>query len=213
MSTMSRYQRSWKSRPAALLSACLALATVILWPSPTLPRRFQGVARAQPEAAVDPISSPDGSAVARWFVADLDPSRRPIQGSPFRVAVGGDDTVYLADASTVLRLSAGGAVLSRLGTDFTTRDLTGPGRFSRILDVAADASGNVYVVNDAGRTPVQILRPDNAVLAVWGPPTDERDPTAAVPQTGVGRIALGNDGSVLLAANDRVLRLGCPSTP
>jgi sugar lactone lactonase YvrE len=103
-------------------------------------------------------------------IRDGDASRAQFS-DPFGVAVGGDGTLYVADAGSahrIRRISPDGRVFTVAGA--VAGFLDGPSyvaRFNSPSGLAIDAAGNIYVA-DTGNNAIRRVAPDGTVTTVAG---------------------------------------------
>lgn len=139
-----------------LAAACGASASGASVSAPTMPAEVATPAAPTPAGptpiqAADPVWTFDGGAT-------------PFN-TPLALAIDTRDHLYVTDSRNgrVVKLDADGHVLGQWGSPGDR-----PGQFSRLLGVAADAQGNVYVTDGGEHMRVQKFDSDGRFLAQWG---------------------------------------------
>jgi tripartite motif-containing protein 71 len=133
---------------------------------------------------------------------------------PTHVAVDAAGNVVVSDFNNqrVQRFSGSGVARSPLVPSFARvvgAQGTGLGQFTTPIDIAADASGYLYVL-EFGNSRVQVLDPGGTAVAAWGGPGSAPGQFAS-PQS----LAVGPDGFVYVAdyGNSRVQKLTTAGAP
>jgi sugar lactone lactonase YvrE len=133
----------------ALLTACGGGGTSSFTP-PSVVSTFAGTAGSS--------GATDGTDVAARF------------GGPTGVAVDSGGNVYVADDSTIRKITSAGVVTTLAGTAGATGSTDGTGsaaRFNRSMGVAVDSSGNVYVA-DSGNKVIRKVTSAGVVTTLAG---------------------------------------------
>ena len=151
--------------------------------------------------------APDGTVVRRWGKKGSETGEFDFVGANLQdeahgsIAVGADGKVYVSDSANhrVQVFEADGRFVRQFGSFGT-----GAGQFVEPFDLSADASGNVYVIDDTPRG-LSKFGPNGAFLWTVDGTTDEEldGPLHSADIDSQGRIVVGNDGNGRIVYLDR----------
>ena len=117
--------------------------------------------------------------------------------APSGIAVDGSGNVYVADRSTIRKITPAGVVTNLAGTPMVSGSADGNGgaaQFSHPNGIAVDGSGVVYVLDFSNNPTIRTITPAG-VVNTFGPSS----PSSEVPHGGLGIVVDGSSGNIYVA--------------
>lgn len=137
----------------------------------------------------------DGDFITSWNQAGA-PFDTPLE--PVDVAIGRDDTVYVADQDDyVYAFNSNGTVVTRWGDGDGPFTESGPGTLESPTAIATDAAGNVYVANEVTDR-IEKFSSSGTYIGGWGGPGDgagQLNNPRGITYTPSGRIVVADTGN------------------